>query len=333
MGRAGVQLVAVAAAAAAAPSLGQAVSGKTRVNDRDFLHSINEVNKARNYSWTAGVNPFFHGFSFDDARALLGTSLSHISEHLEEVLPESAYAGLADSEIPAEFDARTKWPGLIHPIRDQQRCGSCWAVSASEVLSDRVAIATGKPSPVLSPEDMVSCDGGDHGCQGGQLGSAWSYLQNTGIVSESCFPYTAGAGTAATCSKQCADSETWSQSKVKAKSSYAINGAVNMQKDIMTNGPIQVAFMVYKSFMSYKSGVYEKHPYEILPEGGHAVKVVGWGSESGVDYWLVANSWNTNWGLDGFFKIKRGSDACGIESRGPPYAGLPAVSATDELVV
>jgi len=85
-----------------------------------------------------------------------------------------------------------------------------------------------------------------------------------------------------------------------------------------------VAFKVYKSFMSYKTGVYSKHWYELLPEGGHAVKIVGWGTESGTDYWLVANSWNTNWGDEGLFKIKRGSDECGMETMGPPYAGLVA---------
>ena len=65
--------------------------------------------------------------------------------------------------------------------------------------------------------------------------------------------------------------------------------------------------------------------YELLPEGGHAVKIVGWGTEDGTDYWLVANSWNTSWGLEGFFKIARGGDQCGIETMGPPYAGMPAV--------
>merc|ERR1712099_113470 len=80
-------------------------------------------------------------------------------------------------------------------------------------------------------------------------------------------------GTAATCASKCADSESFT--KYKASSAYSIHGVTNMQKEIMTNGPIQVAFKVYKSFMSYKSGVYQKHWYEFLPEGGHAVKVVG----------------------------------------------------------
>jgi len=264
------------------------------------------------------------GMTLEDARPLLGTALSHIAEHLDETLPESAYDN--DAVIPAEFDARVRWPGLIHPIRDQQQCGSCWAFSASEVLSDRVAIASGKASPVLSPEDMVSCDTGDSGCQGGALPGAWAYLVNTGIVSDACLPYSAGSGAAPPCSQKCADGESWSSSKVKASSSYAINGVGHMQQELMTKGPIQVGFMVYGSFMSYRSGVYQKLPDETMPEGGHAVKIIGWGVEGGQDYWLVANSWGPSWGLDGFFKIKRGADACSIETMGPPYAGLAATS-------
>jgi cathepsin B len=313
---------------AATPGLAQNPNGKSQINDPAWIKLLNEI---ENSTWTAGQNDVFNEMSFDEARVLMGTDLLHISDYLQsggKTLDDSYYAGMDDP--PASFDARTQWQGLIHPIRDQQRCGSCWAFSASEVLSDRVAIATKKASPVLSPEDMVSCDTGDMGCQGGMLPKAWDYLQETGIVSDKCFPYGAGNGKAPTCSKQCADSETWASSKVKAKSSYAINGVPNMQKEIMTNGPIQVAFKVYKSFMSYKTGVYSKHFWELLPEGGHAVKIVGWGTEKNVDYWLVANSWNTSWGEEGFFKIKRGSNQCGIETMGPPYAGMPA---TDELFV
>jgi cathepsin B len=297
--------------------------GKTFINDEKLIEMYNSVLGS---SWTAGRSDFFHKMTFDDARPLLGTALTDIREHLSSTLDDSAYAAIGNGTIPAEFDATAKWSGLVHPIRNQQQCGSCWAFSASEVLSDRVAIATGKKSPVLSPEDMVSCDKTDMGCKGGALNSAWNYLQNTGIVTDTCFPYTAGSGTAPTCATKCVDTESFT--RTKAKNAYAINGVANMQKEIMTNGPIQVAFMVYKSFMSYKSGVYSKHVWEVLPEGGHAVKIVGWGTESGTDYWLVANSWDTTWGLDGFFKIKRGSDECGVETKGPPYAGMPATSAS-----
>jgi cathepsin B len=310
---------------AATPGLAQNPTGTSQINEPMWIKFLNEI---ENSTWIAGHNEFFNDMKFDEARVLLGTDLLHISEHLGDTLDDSHYSAMDDP--PASFDARTQWKGLIHPIRDQQRCGSCWAFSASEVLSDRVAIATKKASPVLSPEDMVSCDKSDMGCQGGMLPMAWTYLKSTGIVSDNCLPYKAGGGTAPSCPTTCADSETWASSKVKAKSAYAISGATNMMKEIMTNGPIQVAFKVYKSFMSYKTGVYNKHFWEILPEGGHAVKIVGWGTDNGADYWTVANSWNTTWGEDGFFKIKRGSNQCGIETMGPPYAGMPA---TDELFV
>merc|ERR1711924_357540 len=102
--------------------------------------------------------------------------------------------------------------------------------------------------------------------------------------------------------------------RTHATRAYAINGVANMQKEIMTNGPIQIAFQVYPSFMTYKSGVYKKLPSEMLPNGGHAVKILGWGTENGTDYWLAANSWGTT--------------QCGIEKMGPPYAGLPVTKSS-----
>lgn len=55
-------------------------------------------------------------------------------------------------EVPDNFDSREKWPKCIHGIRDQQKCGSCWAFGASEALSDRFCIASKKEiNVVLSP--------------------------------------------------------------------------------------------------------------------------------------------------------------------------------------
>merc|ERR1711874_762121 len=120
--------------------------------------------------------------------------------------------------------------------------------------------------------------------------------------------------------------------KYFAKNSYALKGVSNVQADLVANGPVQTAFNVYKSFMSYKSGVYTKHSWELLPEGGHAVKAVGWGTEEGTEYWLIANSWDTTWGLDGYFKIKRGTNEGRIETQGPPYAGM-ALTEEENIVV
>merc|ERR1712113_735779 len=94
-------------------------------------------------------------------------------------------------------------------------------------------------------EDLVSCDKQDHGCGGGMLPDAWNYLTTTGIVTDSCFPYSAGRGHAPACASRCVDSESFV--RTKADHAYAINGAANMQKDLMQNGPIQVGFLVYRA--------------------------------------------------------------------------------------
>lgn len=124
--------------------------------------------------------------------------------------PEEEILGTVATEVdvnaPASFDARDQWPTCVHEIRDQQHCGSCWAFGASEALSDRLCIySDGKEDVVLSPQDLVSCDKGDMGCNGGWIQNAWSYLEKTGIVSDACYPYTSGDGNSGTCRKTCVD--------------------------------------------------------------------------------------------------------------------------------
>ena len=89
--------------------------------------------------------------------------------------------------------------------------------------------------------------------------------------------------------------------------------------ELMTKGPVEVDFEVYADFLNYKSGVYQHVSGGFM--GGHAVKLMGWGEENGVPYWLCANSWNTDWGAKGYFKILRGKNHCGIES--DINAGIP----------
>lgn len=69
----------------------------------------------------------------------------------------------------------------------------------------------------------------------------------------------------------------------------------------MTYGPVEIAITVYNDFVTYKSGVYKHVTGSEL--GGHAIRMLGWGTENGVDYWIVANSWNNGWGDNGFIKI------------------------------
>jgi len=80
----------------------------------------------------------------------------------------------------------------------------------------------------------------------------------------------------------------------------------------MQAGPVQTTFAVYEDFMQYQSGIYTHVGGNLL--GFHAVKIVGWGQENGVNYWIVANSWGTSWGEQGYFRIAFGQ--VGIDRRG-----------------
>lgn len=87
----------------------------------------------------------------------------------------------------------------------------------------------------------------------------------------------------------------------------------------MTNGPIETGFRVYNDFMTYESGIYSHVSGQFL--GGHAVKILGWGVENGVKYWIAANSWTESWGENGYFRIQEGQ--CDFESQ--LIAGDPIV--------
>lgn len=246
----------------------------------------------------------FKDYSYEDLRHKLGLKGIPITE---EELP----LGQVDDTLPTNFVSRDKWPHCVHEIRDQARCGSCWAFSASEVVSDRFCIASSeKVDEILSPQDMVSCDKQDMGCMGGYLDRSWNYLQNTGIVTDACMPYTSGGGQTAACPTKCADGSPFQ--KYKVKNVRMPKSVQEIKTEIFTNGPVETGFLVYADFMSYKSGIYVKSSNQLM--GGHAVKIVGWGTENGTDYWVVANSWGGKWGEAGHFRFKQ-SHCCNFESQ------------------
>ena len=219
--------------------------------------------------------------------------------------------------------------GYIHAIRNQEQCGSCWAFAASEALSDRFTIASkGAVNVVLSPQDLLSCDTNDMGCNGGWVKNAWQYMEDYGIVSDECDPYYSGNGVNNVCpgEDKCMN-KTASFHKYKVADFYQLDNVEDIQREIMINGPVEASFSVPKSFFSYMNGVYVPGPPSQDPiEGGHAIKILGWGvyGEEETPYWLCANSWGTGWGgLDGFFMIKRGEDTCKIES--DVWGGHPVV--------
>ncbi|XP_048830738.1 cathepsin B-like [Brienomyrus brachyistius] len=302
---------------------------------------VNYINKA-NTTWTAGHN--FHKVDYSYVKKLCGTLMNGPKLPVLE-----SYAG--NIKLPDTFDPREQWLNCptIKEIRDQGSCGSCWAFGASEAMSDRICIhSNGKVNVEISAQDLLTCckDCG-YGCNGGYPSAAWTFWSEDGLVTGGlydshvgCRPYTippcehhvngsrpsctGEGGDTPECLMQCEPGYTppYKQDKHYGLSTYKVNP---VEADIMTelykNGPVEGAFFVFDDFLLYKSGVYQH--VSGTEVGGHAVKILGWGTENGTPYWLAANSWNTDWGDNGFFKILRGQNHCGIESM--IVAGMPKI--------
>ncbi|CAH1109809.1 unnamed protein product [Psylliodes chrysocephalus] len=311
--------------------LSAALAANVKINplSDDF---INHINSQQNH-WKAGKN-FDETIPISEFKKLMGVREA-ISKSRRTPTVHSK-----DIEIPESFDARTNWPEcskVIGEIVDQSACGSCWAVSTTSAISDRRCIASGGKLQVpVSAIDLMSCCWvcGD-GCNGGTMEFAWDYWINAGIVtgggynsSLGCKPYpfkpcdhhvegkhvqcTTLSYDTPPCSQDCYNELDFNSELTFGKSETQGFGAVeDIQREISTNGPVTASLAVFEDFLSYKSGVYHHVVGEKL--GLHAVRIIGWGTENNVAYWLVANSWNEDWGDLGLFKIRRGENECGIE--------------------
>jgi cathepsin B len=285
---------------------------------------IREVNNKQSL-WKAAHNPITR-MPKSQARRLLGVDMENIHAYGWRT---QEYTPAEQAAAPESFDSRTQWPSCstMKEIRNQKHCGSCWAFGAVESMSDRQCVHKNEVVR-LSAEDMNSCSKSTFtrcgSCNGGQPGCAWTYWVQTGVVSEDCYYYTAGNDSSMVtpeCKKRCTGNTAlnWDQDKRKGKKNYVVTGEANMMTELSTNGPFEVAFQVYSDFMSYSSGIYTHTSGGY--EGGHAVKLLGYGAENGVKYWLCANSWDVTWGEQGYFRIRRGNNECSIESQA--WAGIP----------
>lgn len=178
--------------------LGFALSSRDHPINQDIVDNIT----AKTKKWTPHTpaeNPL-KNLTHWQLHALLGT---RIVPPLKTLMPTPTNAN-----IPKAFDAREQWKelGCVHPVRNQEQCGSCWAFAASEAFSDRVCIASkGAVNKIFSPESLVECDKVDQGCNGGELKNVWHFLESDGIVTDECKPYTSGEGKVAQCNLQCQD--------------------------------------------------------------------------------------------------------------------------------
>jgi len=169
---------------------------------------------------------------------------------------------------------------------------------------------------LLSVQQIIDCSGsfGNQGCNGGLPDQAFQYvIANKGLDTWASYPYTAETGNSCLFNAANIGScDVTSYVDVTPGSETALVTAILIE-------PIATAIDASQtSFQFYTSGVYYE-PACSSTELDHGVFIIGYGTESGQDYYIVQNMWGTDWGMEGYVLMSRNRDNnCGIATM-PSY--------------
>jgi cathepsin H len=264
----------------------------------DSLKMIRSHNK-KGLSYTLGVNEFadwtWEEFSSSRLGAAQNCSATRKGNHK-----------LTDVVLPELKDWRKV--GIVSPVKNQGHCGSCWTFSTTGALEAAYAQAYGKGIS-LSEQQLVDCatSFNNYGCNGGLPSQAFEYIKyNGGLDTEDSYPYTGLNGL-------CKYSSNDVGVQVLDSVNITLGAEDELKHAVGLVRPVSVAFEVVSPFRLYKDGVFTSTTCGNSPmDVNHAVLAVGYGTENGVPYWLIKNSWGADWGADGYFKMEMGKNMCGV---------------------
>jgi len=262
------------------------------------LKKIKDKIKEKNLKWEAASSPAFIDYVRKDRQGKI--------KYIEPMGAERELAGSAITQedekiLPYYFDWRNAYgENWVTSAKHQGACASCWAFAAVGVAESALNIYNRWPTLDLdlSEQDVTSCSGAGSCAGGGSDNIALSYIRDTGVVNETCFPYVASQ---VACSGKCSDGK---QYHIQDKLTI-VEGIDGVDKEaaikaLLKYGPSTAQIRAYTDLFSYVSGIYE--PSVGTDNGAHIINVIGY-NETG-DYFIVKNSYGTGWGMNGFGYIK-----------------------------
>jgi len=261
-----------------------------------------------------GITKFSDMYQEEFAATHLGYKRSEEAHNAPVVNLDDLQGALANA--PASVDWRTK--GAVTAVKDQGNCGSCWAFSATEEIESALFMATGK-LPVLSTQQIISCDKVDDGCNGGNTETAYKFVEkNGGLDAAKDYPDKShSTGKNGRCEKKTekdASVASWSHAvKECTRGACKNQDETGLAAVLAAKGPISICVNAGAAgWQSYKRGIFAKKCSPAAADIDHCVQLVGYNKAGAKPYWIVRNSWNTNWGIKGYMHLEMGKNLCGV---------------------
>jgi len=250
---------------------------------------------------------------------------THLGYRRAAVRPEAVVVA-ADANFSAARAVDWRKHGAVTRVKDQGRCGSCWAFSATEAIESALFMKT-KHLKHLSTQQVISCDKTDAGCNGGDTVTAYQYVRKAGGIGlASDYPdrshVTGKGGKCTRGHKKVAriSGFTWAAKPCKSGAcKHQDEGA--LASFIAQHGPVSICVNA-EGWNLYKHGVYSRKCSGALNDLDHCVQLVGFDKAASSPYWIVRNTWTTDWGEKGFMRLKMGENVCGVADE----ATLPQIA-------